>query len=157
MSGHGAGPGDSHLRLEGFVTFLLENQWLGIPVVLVQEVLVEQRVSPVPLSPEEVAGFLNLRGQIVTAIELRARLGLAPRTDQAAMNVVVRDEDELYSLIVDEVGDVVQVGMDQVEATPQTLDPVWKQCSRGVIRLDEGLLLVLDVDRVLRKDAIRAA
>ncbi|MCH6555004.1 MAG: chemotaxis protein CheW [Chloroflexi bacterium] len=80
--------GDLHLQMDGFVTFRVAEQWLGIPVVLVQEVLVEQRISPVPLSPDEVAGFLNLRGQIVTAIELRARLGLPPREDTA------QDDDE---------------------------------------------------------------
>ena len=157
MTTNATGIGDMHLQLDGFVTFRLADQWLGIPVVLVQEVLVAQQVSPIPLAPDEVAGFLNLRGQIVTAIELRARLGLPPRESGAMMNVVVRDDDELFSLIVDEVGDVVEVGMDGVEPTPQTLGPLWRECSCGVVKLETGLLVVLDVDKVLRSSASRAA
>jgi len=157
MTTNTAGTGDMHLQLDGFVTFRLADQWLGIPVVLVQEVLVAQQVSPIPLSPNEVAGFLNLRGQIVTAIELRARLGLPPRDGGEVMNVVVRDDDELFSLIVDEVGDVVEVGMNEVEPTPQTLDALWRECSFGVIKLERGLLVVLDVDKVVRSAASQAA
>lgn len=138
------------LRDHGFVTFRLDRQWLGIPVVLIQEVLTGQTVTPVPLSSSEVEGFLNLRGQIVTAVDLRSVLGL-PARDQglACMNVVVRQDDELFSLIVDEVGDVLEVGEGSVEPTPKTLDAVWKTCSRGVVRMESGLLVVLDVDTVL--------
>ena len=138
------------LRDHGFVTFRLDRQWLGIPVVLIQEVLTGQRVTPVPLSPAEVEGFLNLRGQIVTAVDLRSVLGLPQRSaDASCMNVVVRQDDELFSLIVDEVGDVLEVGERSVEPTPKTLDAVWKACSRGVVRMEAGLLVVLDVDTVL--------
>lgn len=146
------------LRENGFVTFRLADQWLGIPVILIQEVIAGERISPIPLSPDEVRGFLNLRGQIVTAIDLRSVLALPARDEDASfMNVVVRDDDELYSLLVDEVGDVVQATAADVEAAPRTLDPVWKQCCTGVIRLERGLLVVLDVDRVLGADPARAA
>jgi purine-binding chemotaxis protein CheW len=146
------------LRHHGFVTFRLGPQWLGVPVILIQEVLSGEEIQPVPLSPHEVRGFLNLRGQIVTAVDLRAVLGIDPREEGSDfMNVVVRDGDELFSLLVDEVGDVVEVGDEAVEPVPKTLDAVWARCCSGVVRLDESLLVVLDVDLVLGSQASQAA
>ena len=159
MSERGTG-GEERLRLrdDGYVTFRLDRQWLGIPVVLIQEVLAGQAVTPVPLAPPQVQGFLNLRGQIVTAVSLRAVLGLPPRVEASPhMNVVVQRDEELFSLIVDEVGDVLEVGDQEVEPTPETLDPLWKTRSLGVIRLEQGLLVVLDVDAVLGLEGARAA
>ena len=146
------------LRDHGFVTFRLGDQWLGVPVVMIQEVIAGRRISPVPLSASEVQGFLNLRGQIVTAVDLRAVLGLPPREEgDPFMNVVVKDGDELFSLVVDEVGDVVEVGDSGVEPTPKTLDAVWKRCCQGVIRMERGLLVVLDVGVVLGSEMAGAA
>lgn len=137
--------------LQGYVSFRLGGQWLGLPVVLAQEVLATQRISPVPLATPEVAGFLNLRGQIVTAVDLRVRLGLPPRGEgEAAMNIVVRDGDELFSFLVDEVGDVVEVADARVEDVPATLDECWKACCEGVVRMDRGLLLVMNTEELLR-------
>lgn len=138
-------------RLQGYVSFRLADQWLGLPVVLAQEVLATQRISPVPLSPPEVAGFLNLRGQIVTAVDLRVRLGLPPRAPGGpeAMNIVVRDGEELFSFLVDEVGDVVEVADSRVEDVPATLDDRWKACCEGVIRMERGLLLVMNTGELL--------
>jgi purine-binding chemotaxis protein CheW len=142
---------------EGYVSFQLEGQWLGVPVVRVQEVLVAQRVSPVPLAPPEIAGFLNLRGQIVTAIDLRTRLGLPPRPEtDSCMNIVVRDGEELFSLVVDSVGDVVEANAGSLEPTPRTLDMHWRACCDGVIRLPVGLLVVMSVDELLRPTAAAA-
>lgn len=151
---------DSQVRLheDGFVTFRLARQWLGIPVVLIQEVLQAQSVSPVPRSPRHVAGFLNLRGQIVTAVDLRTALGLPPREDgKAGMNVVVKDGEEFFSLIVDRVGDVVEVDADRVEPAPKTLPGVWKDVCSGVIQMEEELLVILDVKQVLGSDLGRSA
>lgn len=151
---------EDRLRLheDGFVTFRLADQWLGVPVVLIQEVLTAQIIAPVPRSPAQVAGFLNLRGQIVTAVDLRVCLGLPRRdADDGVMNVVVRDGEELFSLIVDKVGDVVEVEDRRVEPAPGTLPVLWREVCTGVIRLDEGLLVILDVEAVLRMDAARAA
>lgn len=135
---------------DGYVSFRVAGQWLGIPVVLVQEVLTEQSISRVPLAPPEVSGFLNLRGQIVTALDLRTRLGLPAREPGASfMNIVVRDEGELFSLLVDAVGDVVEVSGEQVEPTPATLAEEWRACCSGVIRLPAGLLAVLEVEKLL--------
>jgi purine-binding chemotaxis protein CheW len=139
------------------VSFQLDGQWLGVPVVRVQEVLVAQRVSPVPLAPSEIAGFLNLRGQIVTAIDLRTRLGLTPRDEsESCMNIVVRDGEELFSLVVDSVGDVVEATAGSLEPTPRTLDACWRACCDGVIRLPLGLLVVVSVDELLRPAAAAA-
>lgn len=135
---------------DGYVSFRLAGQWLGVPVALVQEVLIEQPISPVPLAPPAVAGFLNLRGQVVTAVDLRVRLGLAPRpADAGPMNIVICHEDELFSLLVDEVGDVVEVAAAQLEPTPASLDARWLECCAGVVRLRKGLLAVLSVPAVL--------
>jgi purine-binding chemotaxis protein CheW len=135
---------------EGYVTFQLNGQWLGIPVVRVQEVLAAQAICPVPLAPPEVAGFLNLRGQIVTVVDLRCRLDLPRSEDRAAgMNIVVRDGDELFSLLVDAVGDVVEADAVQLEPVPPTLDARWRACCEGVIRLPAGLLVVMSIDRAL--------
>lgn len=149
--------GRFNLRDDGYVTFHVADQLLGIPVALVQEVLMGEEILPVPLSPREVRGFLNLRGQIVTAVDLRAVLGLPDREEGAKfMNVVVEHEDELFSLLVDRVGDVVEAGASAFEPTPSTLDPIWKRSCSGVIRLDRGLLVVLDVDLVLSSDTASA-
>lgn len=140
-------------RPDGYVSFRVAGQWLGIPVVLVQEVLNAQAISPIPHAPREVAGFLNLRGQIVTAVDLRVRLGLAAREEgEGFMNVVVRDHGELFSLLVDEVGDVVEVGSDHLGPTPATLDEHWRECCEGVIKLKSGLLVVLNVAALLQID-----
>jgi purine-binding chemotaxis protein CheW len=143
---------------DGYVSFRLLDQWLGVPVVKVQEVLVEQRVSPVPLAPPEIAGFLNLRGQIVTAIDVRTRLGLPPRAQaESSMNIVVRDGEELVSLVVDAVGDVVEASAGSREPTPRTLDDRWRSCCEGVVRLPVGLLVVMSVDELLRPGASAAS
>ncbi len=136
-----------------FVTFRLAEQWLGIPVLMVQEVLLTQRIARVPGASSEVAGFLNLRGQIVTAVELRTRLGLPARPDdEPPMNVVVRFDSELFALLVDEVGDVVSVEGSAVEPPPPTLDPSWRQACAGIIRRDRGLLVIVQVHTLLRLD-----
>ena len=138
----------------GYVTFSVAGELLGLDVLLVQEVLVPQEIARVPLAPPEVAGFLNLRGQIVTAVDLRARLGLPPRpAGEGFMNVVVRDAGELFSLLADSVGDVVEVETVRLEPTPATLDERWKGCCDGVVRLPRGLLAVLDVERLLRLES----
>lgn len=137
-----------------FVTFRVGAQWLGVPVAIVQEVLLAQRLATVPLAPAEVAGFLNLRGQIVTALDLRTRLTMEGESDlETAMNVVVRQDDELFSLLVDEVGDVLGVDADRVEQVPPSLDPGWRSVSSGIVRRERDLLVVLDVAALLQVEA----
>lgn len=136
-----------------FVTFQIDGQLLGIPVREVREVLPEQPVSSVPLTARSVAGLLNLRGQIVTAIDVRSRLGLPPRSSDAGqMNIVVGEDGELYSLLVDSVGDVLGVDEATFGPPPATLDSAWKKCCDGVYRLERGLLVVMDVAALVEVD-----
>jgi purine-binding chemotaxis protein CheW len=138
-----------------FVTFRLADQWLGIPVTVVQEVLVPQRIARVPLAQEAVAGFLNLRGQIVTSLDLRTTLRLPARPAEAEyMNVVVRHDGELFAFMVDDVGDVVTVEHAAVESTPATLDERWRTASAGIVRRDRDLLVVMNVPELLRLEQV---
>ena len=133
-----------------YVTMVIENQLFGIPVLTVQDVLGPQRITRIPLSPPEVAGSLNLRGRIVTAIDVRLRLGLPNRPgDENRMSVVVDSRGELYSLMVDQVGEVLSLPNAKFERNPPTLDPLWRDFSVGIYRLDATLLVVLDVVKLL--------
>ena len=135
---------------QDFVTANIGKQLFGIPVLTVQDVLGPQRITRIPLSPPEVAGSLNLRGRIVTAIDVRKRLGLRDReNDDPGMSIVVDEGGELYSLMVDQVGEVLSVPKKAFEQNPATLDPRWREFSDGIFRLDKKLLVILDVTRLL--------
>jgi purine-binding chemotaxis protein CheW len=133
-----------------FVSITVAGQVFGIPVLQVQDVLGPQRITRIPLAPKEVAGSLNLRGRIVTAIDLRTRLRL-PRLPEGeiGMSVVVDHGGELYSIIVDAVGEVLSLNPEAAERNPPTLDPAWREVSGGIYRLEHTLLVVLNVARVL--------
>jgi len=147
---HPAGVSADHPAANGFVTMTIAGQLFGIPVLQVQDVLGPQRLTRVPLAPVEVAGSLNLRGRIVTAIDVRTRLGLPPRqADDKGMSVVVDLNGELYSLLIDQVGEVLTLNGQDFEANPPTLDPRWRDVSRGIYRLKEQLLVVIDVAELL--------
>ncbi|MDP2696621.1 chemotaxis protein CheW [Thalassospira sp.] len=133
-----------------FVTASIGKQLFGIPVLTVQDVLGPQRITRIPLAPPEVAGSLNLRGRIVTAIDVRKRLGLRDREDKnPGMSIVVDQGGELYSLMVDQVGEVLSVPQSAFEQNPATLDPRWREFSDGIFRLEKTLLVILDVNRLL--------
>ena len=133
-----------------YVTFVLDGSLYGIDVVRVQEALRSHTRTRVPLAPPTVAGLVNLRGQVVLTIDLRTRLGLGGRAGGAEpMMVVVQVDGEAISLLVDEIGDVVDVGPGSFETPPDTLDPLVRALVRGVHKLDDGLLLVLDVDQAV--------
>ena len=135
---------------EDLITLTIAGHQFGIPVLQVQDVLGPQRVTRVPLAPPEVGGSLNLRGRIVTAIDVRLRLGLPPRPkDRPGMSIVVELYGELYSLMVDEVGEVLSLSPEDFERTPTTLDARWRELSSGIYRLNGALLIVLEVDRLL--------
>ena len=141
-----------------FVTVTIADQLFGIPVLSVHDVLGEQRITRIPLARGEVAGALNLRGRIVTAIDLRVRLNLPPRPDDdPGMSVVVEHQGEPYSLLIDSVGEVLSLPADRYERNPATLNPTWRDVSEGVYRLDGELLVVLSVDRLLDFAAAEAA
>tara|TARA_R110002110_G_scaffold3420_2_gene17323 strand:+ start:7066 stop:7554 length:489 start_codon:yes stop_codon:yes gene_type:complete len=133
-----------------YVTMTIADQLFGIPVLTVQDVLGPQKITRVPLSPPEVAGSLNLRGRVVTAVNMRKRLSLPPQADESDnMSIVVEHGGELYSLIIDEVGEVLSLSNSIFERNPGTLDPRWREIAAGVYRLDKELMVVLDVNRVL--------
>jgi len=116
----------------------------------VQEVIRYQEMTRVPLAPKVVRGLINLRGQIVTAIDLRRRLELAERpADRLPMNVVVRGDDGAMSLLVDEIGDVVEVQEDSFERPPETLNGVARDLIRGAYKLKDRLLLMLDTEKTV--------
>lgn len=121
----------------------------GTPVARVQEVIRQQEMTPVPLAPDVVAGMMNLRGQIVCAIDLRRRLQLPDRAaDQTPMSVVVRTNQGTVSLLVDEIGDVIEVTDEARERAPETLQGVAREVIEGVYKLPDRLLLAIDVNRV---------
>jgi purine-binding chemotaxis protein CheW len=141
-----------------FLTVEVAGQMFGIPVLQVSDVLGPQRITRVPLAPPQVAGSLNLRGRIVTAIDVRARLGLARAADEKAkLSVVVENGGELYSLLVDNVGEVLSLPLDEFERNPPTLDPAWRDLSTGIFRLEGRLLLIVDVKRMLAFETQAAA
>ena len=128
-------------------TFYVDGLFFGVEVLRVQEVIRFQEMTRVPLASEVVSGLINLRGQIVTAIDLRKRLGLRERpADRQPMNVVVRSEDGAVSFLVDEIGHVVEVDRDHFERPPETLVGTARQLVLGVYKLKEQLLLVVDPD-----------
>ena len=128
----------------------IEGQMFGIPVLTVQDVLGPQKITRIPLAPREVAGSLNLRGRIVTAVDVRLRLGLRNQGGESkGMSVVVDQGGELYSLLVDQVGEVLSLPAAKFERNPPTLDPMWREFSAGIYRLDDKLLVVLDVAKLL--------
>lgn len=133
-----------------YVTMSIADQMFGIPVLKVQDVLGTQAITRVPLAPPEVAGSLNLRGRIVTAIDVRPRLGM-PKRDEGKnpMSVVVEHDGELYSLLVDSVGEVLSLDTRDYQRNPPTLNPRLREFSDGIYRLNGSLLVVLSVASLL--------
>ena len=130
-----------------FSTFFVDDFFFGVDVLHVQEVMRAQQMTSVPQAPEVIEGLINLRGQIVTAIDMRRRLGLPPRAgDQAPMNMVVRTPGGAVSLLVDEIGDVLDMDASNFERPPDNLDPAARELIRGVYKLKDSLLLVLDTE-----------
>jgi purine-binding chemotaxis protein CheW len=141
------------------VTFRLAKQLLGIPVLSVHDVLKPQVITRTPLAPDWVAGVLNLRGRIVTAIDLRRRLALPARTenDGKGMSIVIEHRGEPYSLLIDQIGEVLLLDDDIFERNPVTLEPIWRQISAGIYRLQSELMVILDVHQLLEINLAEAA
>ena len=133
-----------------FCTFFLDNHYFGVEVEKVQEVLRFQDMTYVPLAPEVVRGLINLRGQIVTAIDTRRRLNLPPRPDdKLPMNVIIRADDGAMSLLVDEIGDVLEINEETFEEVPDTVQGLSRELLRGVYKLEGRLLLVLNTEKAI--------
>jgi purine-binding chemotaxis protein CheW len=145
-------------RFTEYVTFTTAGQMFGLPIARVQDVFKVSRITAVPLSGAEIAGVLNLRGRIVTAIHLSHRLGLEARGDGLPpMAIGIESGAESFGLLVDAVGEVLKLSDSDREANPINLDRKLARVSAGVFRLDGQLLVVLDVDRVLELGAEAAA
>ena len=163
---------------DDFVTFTIKGQLFGIPVLNVQDILTPSKIAAVPLAPPEIRGSINLRGRIVTVIDVRIRLGMESLDEELAkkdeknetaekdegaekkisivkekrpqqMGVTVENQNELYTLLVDAIGDVISVEKDRFDSNLNTLDPAWREFSSGVCRLDDRLMVVFDVERLL--------
>jgi purine-binding chemotaxis protein CheW len=137
-----------------FCTFYLDKLLFGVELKTVQEVIRSLQVTQVPLAPQVVSGLINLRGQIVTAVDLRRRLELEPRAAGVqAMNVVVRSDDGAVSLLVDEIGDVVEVDDSTFERPPETLRGAVRTIITGVHKLNGRLMMVLDTQKACEMTA----
>lgn len=135
---------------DDYLTINLADQIFGIPVLQIQDVLGGMQVTQVPLAPAEVSGALNLRGRIVTAINVRKSLGLEPYDgEKDPLSVVVEHKNELYSLIIDAVNDVFSIDDKDIETAPPTLDNLWRDIAMGIYRMDSKLMIILDVPKLL--------
>jgi purine-binding chemotaxis protein CheW len=135
------------------VTMVVDGAYFGVPVLQVRDVLASPVTHSVPLAPPEIKGSINLRGRIVTAIDLRIRLGMAARPAGARCMCVIVESDETgepYAFLVDEVGDVLTLTASQYEPTPITLSRDWSDVCLGLYRQEDNLLIVLDTQAVLR-------
>jgi purine-binding chemotaxis protein CheW len=140
----------SESAITEYVTTMIGGQLFGLPISRVQDVFMPERLTRVPLASGDVAGVLNLRGRIVTAIDMRARLGLPKDdTDRPPMAVGVELRGESYGLLIDTIGEVLKLADEGREVNPVNLDPRMAKMSAGVHRLDGQLMVVLDVDRIL--------
>jgi purine-binding chemotaxis protein CheW len=136
-------------RSGSYATFYVGNFFFGIPIAVGVEVTRGQEITPVPLGPKEVAGFFNLRGQIVTAINMRKRLNLPPNTENSdSLSIFFQDQDHLFALIVDQVGDYIEATSDTFEETPSNLDANARELIVCVHKLADKLLLVLDTNKI---------
>ena len=137
-----------------YCTFFLDGLLFGVEVKKVQEVIRHQPITRVPLASPVVRGLINLRGRIVTALDLRQRLEMAPRTsDRLPMNVVVETAEGIASLLVDDIGEVLDVDEQAFELPPQTIHGVARELIRGVYKLAGKLLIVLDLERAVNLDS----
>ena len=144
-------------QINQFCTFFVDQLYLGIDVQCVQEVIRYQTMTRVPLAPQGISGLINLRGQIVTAMDLRFRLDLPQReTGRQPINVVVRDGETSVSLLVDRIGDVVDVDDELFEPPPMTVPEHTRELILGAYKLPDQLLLILDTSRVLEESDARA-
>jgi purine-binding chemotaxis protein CheW len=138
-----------------YCTFWVDGLFFGVGVECVQEVLRYQHLTAVPSAPEAIQGLINLRGQIVTAVDLRFRLGLPPRAEGALpMNVIVRSRGEVVSLLVDDIGDVIDTTGLELEPAPANVPSVVQDTIHGVLALPDSILLVLDADRAADVSAV---
>jgi purine-binding chemotaxis protein CheW len=147
---HAAGDAKGHGDYIEYVTVMVGEQIFGLPIDRVHDVFIASALTDVPLAPSEIVGLLNLRGRVVTAMCMRRRLGMPDRDENGRnMAVGLEHKGESYGLLVDQVGEVMKLTSDTHEPNPVHMDKRWVKLSRGVHRLDDKLLIILDVDAVL--------
>lgn len=136
---------------EQYLTAYIGGHIFGLPVPNLRDIFRTQQIAPIPLSPECVLGSINLRGKIVTAIDLRIQFGMEPQVSEkkSSMNVAVEYNGELYSLVVDKVGEVLSLPDGKFDPLPPTLEKKWKAYSTGVYQLNDRLLIRLNIEKVL--------
>jgi purine-binding chemotaxis protein CheW len=137
------------ITIAEYVTVVIGSQLFGLPIGRVQDVFVLDQITRVPLAPTDIAGLINLRGRIVTVIDLKRRLGIVDDIGRGPMAVGIESGGESYGLVIDNVGEVLKLGPETAEPLPVNLDDRLKRVASGIHRLDSGLLVVLDVDRLL--------
>lgn len=137
---------------EQLVTMKVGNQLFGVPILKVQDIVETHAITQVPMAPSAVAGVMNLRGRIVTVVNLRRILGQKEAISR--MGVTVEHDGDLYTILVDEIGEVMSVESEDLEPTPTTLEEGLKMLCSGIYRLESGLLAVLDIDRILDAETI---
>jgi purine-binding chemotaxis protein CheW len=141
-----------------FVTVWIGSQLFGLPITQVHDVFMVDRLTRVPLAPPEIAGVLNLRGRVVTTIDMRRRLDLPPREEaRNQMAVGIEYRGESYGVLIDSVGEVLKIAAANREPNPVNLDPRWAQVADGVVQLEGRLMIVLAVDRVLELKSLKRA
>jgi purine-binding chemotaxis protein CheW len=139
-----------------FCTFFADNLLFGVAAEQVQEVIRFQPMTPVALAPTAIRGLINLRGQIVTAVDLRSLIGLAiPTGEYTPMNVVVRTSQGAFSLLVDRIGDVLELAQDSFESPPDTLEGMSRELISGAYKLTDRLLLILDIHRLVSSEVLK--
>ncbi|HXY89874.1 MAG TPA: chemotaxis protein CheW [Xanthobacteraceae bacterium] len=141
-----------------FVTVWIGGQLFGLPIARVHDVFMVERLTRVPLAPPEIAGILNLRGRVVTTIDMRRRLDLPARDEgRNTMAVGIEHRGESYGLLIDSVGEVLKIPAANRDPNPVNLDPRWSRVADGVVQLDGRLMVVLEVDRVLELKSLELA
>ncbi len=138
------------------LTLYLDNQKFGVPILTIQDILQTHALTSVPLSEPYIEGVMNLRGRIVTAINLRKRIrnGQSATENQESMNIVIESDHELYSIMVDQVGEVVTLNTNKIEDPPLTLDASWRSVINGVYQEEKEIILMLDTDKIIHTDHV---
>lgn len=141
-----------------FLTAYVNGHYIGLPIHHIQDVIGPQALTAIPRARHAIAGVLNLRGRIVTAIDMHERLEEQRTKDKSAsMGIIIESHDELFSLLVDHVEDVMTIELEKIERTPPTLNPLWQSVCSGVLQMQGKIMILLDIDSILDLSAAKAA
>jgi len=143
-----------------YVTFFVADQLFGLEVSQVREIFFPEAIHRVPMAPRQIAGLINLRGRVVTVIDMRDKLSLTEFEDDRAERrpaITTERDGELYSLWIDKIGDIIEVHSEMLRPVPATVSPAWRQIARAVCRLDGALMVMLDMDVLLADSALGTA